>query len=63
MPPVPPVPTAETRRLVDGAKSVLMLRHGLSESDAFTFVQKTAMGTRSRMADVARLVLDGTLEP
>ena len=53
----------ETRRLVDGAKSVLMERHGMSESDAFAFVQKTAMGTRSRMVDVARQVLEGTLEP
>ena len=53
----------ETRRLVDGAKGVLMERHGLTESDAFGFVQKTAMGTRSRMVDIARQVLEGTLEP
>jgi len=53
----------ETRRLVDGAKAVLMERSGLSESDAFGFIQKTAMGTRSRMVDVARQVLEGTLVP
>ena len=53
----------ETRRLVDGAKGVLMERHGMSESDAFTFIQRTAMGTRTRMVDVARQVLEGTLEP
>ena len=53
----------ETRRLVDGAKGVLMERHGMTESDAFTFVQKTAMGTRTRMVDVARQILEGTLEP
>jgi response regulator NasT len=53
----------ETRRLVDGAKGVLMERHGMSESDAFTYIQKTAMGTRTRMVDVARQVLEGTLEP
>ncbi len=53
----------ETRRLVDGAKGVLMERHGLSEADAFGFIQKTAMGTRSRMVDVARQILEGTLEP
>ncbi len=53
----------ETRRLVDGAKGVLMERHGMTESDAFAFVQRTAMGTRSRMVDVARQVLEGTLEP
>ena len=53
----------ETRRLVDGAKHLLMERYGLSESDAFGFVQRTAMGTRSRMADVARQVLEGLLTP
>ena len=53
----------ETRRLVDGAKGLLMERAGLTEPAAFTFIQKTAMGTRSRMIDVARQVLDGTLEP
>ena len=53
----------ETRRLVDGAKDLLMERYGLSESDAFNFIQKTAMGSRSRMSDVARQVLDGTTTP
>jgi response regulator NasT len=53
----------ETRRLVDGAKGVLMERHAMTESDAFTFIQKTAMGTRTRMVDVARQILEGTLEP
>jgi two-component system, response regulator PdtaR len=53
----------ETRRLVDGAKDLLMERYGLAESDAFNFVQKTAMGSRSRMSDVARQVLDGTMTP
>ena len=51
----------ETRRLVDGAKGVLMERSGMSESEAFGYIQKTAMGTRSRMIDVARQVLDGAL--
>jgi response regulator NasT len=53
----------ETRRLVDGAKSVLMERSGMSESAAFGYIQKTAMGTRSRMIDVARQILEGTLAP
>ena len=60
-------PTAEdkleTRRMVDGAKGVLMERFGLSESEAFGFIQKTAMGTRSRMIDIARQVLEGMLTP
>ena len=53
----------ETRRLVDEAKGVLMDRHGLSEPDAFAFIQRTAMRTRSRMRDVARRVVDGELAP
>ena len=53
----------ETRRLVDGAKSVLMERSGMSEAEAFGYIQKTAMGTRSRMIDVARQILEGTLAP
>jgi AmiR/NasT family two-component response regulator len=53
----------ETPRLVDGAKTVLMERSGMSEADAFGFIQKTAMGTRSRMIDIARQVLEGTLTP
>jgi AmiR/NasT family two-component response regulator len=53
----------ETRRLVDRAKGVLMERSGMSESDAFGFIQKHAMGTRSRMIDVARQVLEGALAP
>jgi response regulator NasT len=53
----------ETRRLVDGAKVILMERSGMTESEAFGFIQKTAMGTRSRMIDVARQVLEGGLAP
>jgi AmiR/NasT family two-component response regulator len=53
----------ETRRLVDGAKAILMERSGMSETEAFGFIQKTAMGTRSRMIDVARQVLEGLLAP
>ena len=48
---------------MDGAKGVLMERDGLTEAEAFGFIQKTAMGTRARMIDVARQVLDGTLTP
>jgi response regulator NasT len=53
----------ETRRLVDGAKAVLMERSGMTEVEAFGFIQKTAMGTRSRMIDVARQVLEGIVTP
>ena len=48
---------------MDGAKGVLMERVGLAEAEAFAFIQRTAMGTRTRMIEVARRVLDGTLTP
>ena len=53
----------ETRRLVDEAKAVLMDQHGMEESDAFSFIQQTAMQTRVRMRDVAQRVVDGSLTP
>jgi response regulator NasT len=53
----------ETRKLVDRAKGQLMDKNGLSESDAFAFVQKTAMRERQTMRDVAQRVIDGTLVP
>jgi len=53
----------ETRRLVDEAKGVLMDRYEMSEPEAFSFVQRTAMQTRTRMRDVARQVVDGELRP
>ena len=53
----------ETRRLVDKAKGVLMDHHAMSESEAFSFVQRTAMGRRTRMQQIAREVIDGTLAP
>ncbi|MHB8681921.1 MAG: ANTAR domain-containing response regulator [Acidimicrobiales bacterium] len=53
----------ETRRLVDRAKGVLMDKHGLGEAEAFAFVQKTAMSRRTRMQEIAREVIEGTLAP
>jgi two-component system, response regulator PdtaR len=53
----------ETRKLVDRAKGTLMDKHALSEADAFRFVQKTAMDTRSTLKSVAQDVIDGNLVP
>ncbi len=53
----------ETRRLVDRAKGVLMDKHGMGEAEAFSFIQKTAMDRRSRMADVAKEIIEGALTP
>jgi response regulator NasT len=53
----------ETRKLVDRAKGILMDRHALSEADAFRFVQKRAMDSRTALKAVAQQVVDGTLSP
>ena len=53
----------ETRRAVDRAKGRLMDEHGLSEADAFSFIQKTAMRERSTMKAVAEKVVAGEVAP
>ena len=53
----------ETRKLVDRAKGQLMDRHGLNESDAFSFIQKTAMRQRVTMKQVAEQIIAGDLVP
>lgn len=50
------------RALIDRAKGVLLDRYGMSEADAFRFLQRNAMSNRRRMAEVALEVLDGTAE-
>jgi response regulator NasT len=53
----------ETRKVVDRAKGKLMDNHDMSEADAFRFLQKTAMDTRSTLKQVAQDVIDGSLHP
>lgn len=53
----------EVRKLVDRAKGRLIDDHGLSEGDAFRFLQTTAMAKRRTMAAVAEDVLRGNLIP
>lgn len=53
----------ETRKVVDRAKGILMDRYGMSEADAYSFVQHRAMRDRSTMRDVAQALLDGSLVP
>jgi two-component system, response regulator PdtaR len=52
----------ETRKLVDRAKGILMDRYGMTEADAFRFLQKTAMDERLQMREIATRVVDGDLE-
>jgi AmiR/NasT family two-component response regulator len=47
----------ETRTLVDRAKALLQSRHGMSEADAFRWIQKTSMDLRIGMRQVAETVL------
>jgi len=49
----------ETRDIVQRAKEKLMTDRSLSEPDAFEIIQQSAMKTRSRMRDVAQLILKG----
>ncbi len=53
----------EARKLIDRAKGLLMDEAGMKESDAFTFIQRTAMSERSKMRQVADRIIDGSLRP
>jgi AmiR/NasT family two-component response regulator len=53
----------EARKAVERAKSVLMTEHGMSEPDAFRWIQRASMDRRLTMRAVADLVLAGTERP
>ena len=53
----------ETRKIVDRAKGQIMDAHGLSEHEAFSFIQKRAMQERQTMKAVAERVIAGELTP
>ena len=53
----------ELRKLLDRAKGLLIDEHKMSEQDAFDFIQKTAMGRRLRMKQVAEGILDRSITP
>jgi two-component system, response regulator PdtaR len=52
----------ETRKLVDRAKGLLQTRFGLTEPDAFRWIQKAAMDKRTSMREVAQVVIAETSE-
>ena len=52
-----------TRRVVEEAKGKLINDAQMTEAEAFSFIQRTAMRTRSRMRAIARQVIDGSLSP
>jgi len=48
----------ETRKLVDRAKGLLQTAYGLSEPEAFRWIQKTSMDKRLTMREVATAVIN-----
>jgi two-component system, response regulator PdtaR len=52
-----------TRKVVEEAKGRLIERSNMTEAEAFSFIQRTAMRTRARMREVAQQVIDGSLTP
>jgi response regulator NasT len=52
----------EARKLVDRAKGRLQTDHGMTEPEAFRFLQRRSMDTRRSMRAVAQDVLDGTVD-
>ena len=49
------------RKLLDRAKGLLQSEHGMSEPQAFRWIQKTSMDRRLTMRKVAEAVIEGTL--
>lgn len=47
----------ETRKLLDRAKGILMKALNLSEPEAFSWIQKTAMDQRTSMKAVAEAII------
>jgi response regulator NasT len=52
-----------TRKVVDRAKGRLMDANGLTEQEAFSFIQRRAMSERTTMKAIADRVLAGELTP
>ena len=48
----------ETRKTVERAKGLLMARHGLTEPEAFRWIQRSAMDRRTTMKAVAQAILE-----
>ena len=53
----------EARKIIDRAKGILMDRHGKNEQEAWRFLQTEAMNRRTKVHEVAGLVVAGELVP
>src|SRR5829696_2161701 len=51
----------EARKAIERAKGVLMDELKMSEQDAFTYIQRTAMSERSKMRQIAERIIAGSL--
>jgi two-component system, response regulator PdtaR len=52
----------EVRKLLDRAKGLLQSEHGMTEPQAFRWIQKTSMDRRLTMRKVAEAVIEGSME-
>jgi AmiR/NasT family two-component response regulator len=48
----------ETRKIVEKAKGLLMAEQGISEAEAFRWIQRTAMNQRTSMKALAQSIVD-----
>jgi AmiR/NasT family two-component response regulator len=53
----------EVRKLLDRAKGKLQTEQGMSEPDAFRWIQKTSMDQRLAMRAIAERILEGSMAP
>jgi two-component system, response regulator PdtaR len=53
----------EPRKTIERAKGLLQAEHGMSEPEAFRWVQRTSMDERRSMREVAQDLLDGVRTP
>ena len=53
----------EARKMIDRAKGVLMDHHSMTEADSWRFIQTAAMNRRTKVHEIAALVVDGQLKP
>lgn len=52
--------SSEEQAVIDAAKALLMERSGMSEAQAYRFLQKNSMDTSARLVQTAQMILDST---
>jgi response regulator NasT len=53
----------EARKIIDRAKGVLMDQHDMTEASSWRFLQTEAMNRRTKVHEIAALVVSGELAP